>query len=178
MVGTPACVFREVEECFPVLALGDRVEIELVDEYVEGGPYLWSSAGSVGGARGCEGRDGLTVGRYPFVVSGRSGGSGCFAYGAIPERGLWDLDFSEIRIVGAFLSTQVGFDDGYWQMVVLRDSREPDPFGEEASRGEYPPLVVRRTISDFSTGCADAWVAEIRRLDPRSTDGAADDGGS
>jgi len=178
-LGTPACVFREVEACFPVLSLGDRVELELVDEYVEGGPYLWSIAGSVAGAPSCEARDDLAVGRYPFVVSGSSGGSGCLAYGAIPERGLWDLDFSDIRVGPAFLSTQTHLGGGgYWQLVVLRDSREPDPFGEEATPGQHPPLVARRTISDPTSACADAWVAEIRRLDPPSTDGGAGDGGT
>jgi len=173
-LGSTSCVFTEIGDCYPGLQLGDRVEIELVDQYLEGGPYLWSSAGEVGGVGSCERRDGLGAGeRLPFIVDGRNGGFECWSYGVLPLRPVWDLDFSEVRIgAGAFLNVQVAVESGYWQLVVLRDARrESDPFGEEAVPGQLPPVVVRRTISDLSTmACSDAWVAEIRRLGPPSAD--------
>jgi len=185
--GTSACVFRELDSCWPNLALGDLVEIELVAPYVEGGPYPWVSYAGTTGSPSCErrdgvGRDGFGVGTYPFELVDRTGTNGCWEFAVLPRSPIGELVFGVQRGGGGFLTSHArSCGEGRWRMVVMRlDQEDRDPFGEEWTPGGTPPLIVRRELTDDcgpTPWCADAWVSEIRRLDPPSTDAGPPEGG-
>lgn len=177
-----ACVPGELESCYPGLALGDRVEIELIEPYVREGPYTWVEyLGAAGGAASCEGRDGLVPGAYAFEIVDSTGVNGCLDFAISPSSPIGAVEFGAPRpTAGPFLSSFARHCGGIWTFVAFRpDPTDLDPFGEEARPGAYPPLVVRREVTDeCGPPCADRWVAEIRHLGPVSSDASTLDGGS
>lgn len=162
-----------VHDCWPGLAVGEHIQLRLVDVYVEGGPYTWVRSGDPPGTPSCAARDGLTVGSVVEVELERSVGPlGCMEYIARPLSGIHGVDFSGMLLGGglpAFFSTVTVASGDRWHLYAVRQAAA-SPIGERATFGEVPPIIVRRWI-DGSAYCLDQWVGEVDLV------GAAADGG-
>lgn len=172
-----------VEDCWDGLRVGDLVELELVEPYTRDTPYTWIEYLDPdrwsGGAPSCGGIDGLGPGRYVWRVAGRQsdGATACAYYWVTPLHPLGDVDFAGVvrPLPGGLVSATVPHCGGYWKLGALREPDQGrDAFGEEATPGRRPPLVVQRTISGDCGVCFDQWVAEIRHVD---LDAGSPDGG-
>ena len=162
------------EECWEGVVEGDIVEIELVERYLEGGPYRWGGI-SRPTPTSCEGVDGLHTGdRVRFRVErGLSlDVSPCVSHRGIPIDTVTNVTFAGARGEGegAVLGTQAQADgicrNSFWQFYARRSYRDQDhnPFDELPVLGEYPPLMINRWID--GCGCQDDWVGVIRHVVP------------
>jgi hypothetical protein len=169
-----------VENCWEGLSLGDEVVVELVDVYGPSGPYRWN--GSIGsGLPSCEGVDGLAVGvTLRLRLVDRRGVAGCFDYSALPLSGVSGVDFPEAIAgagTGTVFASEAPYCGGHWRLFGARfRDQDPNPFDEEATPGEFPPVRVQRFATGTCvTSCFDEWVGVIRHA-PDAGAPAADGG--
>lgn len=172
----PGCR-TEIENCYPGLAIGDVLEVELLARYDADTEYRWiPSLGDTVGLPSCAGIDGWSgASTHQLTVSQRSGALGCWSYGGVPT--VLPLDVSSEGSAapgGGLYMAQLPYGEtGYWQVIVLpTDIDDLHPLGDEAVRGSAPPVVVRRTISNLRDwACMDIWAGEVRRVGPTTDTG-------
>ena len=175
----PGCAPR-VEDCWNGLGLGEHIELQIVDVYVEGGPYTWSAYVDPGWP-GCAGRDGLMVGsQIEMELVSSVGVTGCREYIARPLTGVTGVDFSGVLSGGgggAVVSSSTGYCGGFWEIQGIRLAQEGrNPLGESAMTGRLPPVIVQRTMTGTcGASCVDYWVGEVRLI--AAPDGGGPDGG-
>ena len=157
------------DECWEGIVEGQVVEIELVEPYLQDGPYRWAG---IGGPRpsSCAGVDGLHTGdRVRFRVGPGYGtdANPFTTHCGIPIDTVMNVDFTNARGEGggAVLGTQAQA-DSFWQFYARRvqGEQDRDPFGELPVHGEYPPVRINRWID--GCGCQDDWVGVIRHVVP------------
>jgi hypothetical protein len=156
------------------------VEIEIREPHTPDDPYRyhpWPESG-----RGsCNGIDGLGPGtRLRFRLVNRAAPArDRFGYSAIPIDELPNVSVldqpsgSGSVLASQNRSTSSECGDTWWRFFANRHyDLDDDPFGEEPTPGQYPPLVIQREIN--ACGCLDRWVGVIRHVDPE--DAGVDDG--
>lgn len=160
----------EPEDCYEGMAVGRTVDLRLVAEYDESGPYRYQNIGGFEDFPSCAAVDSLDVGTHEFRLIERRGtgaSDGCNNYLAVPLAEFEGVDFSEPRILGGVISAQARFRSGIWRFSVLRfTGQDRNPFDESAIEGQLPPVVARRIIEPVGEpACFDEWVGEVRVVD-------------
>ncbi|MBN8615011.1 MAG: hypothetical protein J0L92_30725 [Deltaproteobacteria bacterium] len=156
------------------------MELEIVAPYTPDGPYLWRDLSIPTSLPSCMGVDGLDVGVYRFRLNDRrQAGLECFSYGVVPAEPLGSIDFTgDVRTTaGTVISSSAPHCDGWWQLWGLREwtLQDHNPFGEEATEGQLPPIRLQRSISGTCMpSCFDEWVAVIRHV-PQADAGTLED---
>lgn len=174
------CLFgcRTVENCYEEQAIGDLMDLTLVAPFTPDSGYAWIPSEATTNPS-CLGRDGMvTGGTYRFQSVVRRAPTGCWAYGSVALTPLEGVSFDgELRFGVGVIGSWVPLAEGYWQIIAYPGVQTSAvPYDVEATLGELPPLVVRRTMSNLRDwACVDTWVGEIRRGAPGADAGA--DGG-
>ena len=167
-------------ECWEGLRLGMLVDLALVDDYVEGGPYLgWVDISS--GRPSCVGIDGLRVGTVVrFRLEETMSVGECVNYVGRPLSGVTGIDLSGDLRTGSIIGCQAPQAAGWWRLAAgRRPTPDGAPLGETARPGSYPPVWVFRWLSDSTGECFDEWVGELRAVpDPADGLSTAMDGGA
>lgn len=154
---------------------GMEIELNLVDVYRPDGPYTWVEIPTVD-RPSCDGQDGLGVGRYRIRLGPRQEFTSCRSYPiAAMEPELVGVSFRDARSHPSYISAELRYCGGWWDFDAFRlDSLDDDAFGEVATPGQVPPLIVFRYMSG-DCDCFDQWVGEVRVLDSSPSPGT--DGG-
>lgn len=156
------------EDCYQGMALGQVVEVELIETHSRAGRYLYWDRGVAGIP--CEGEDGLGPGsRLRFRLSDHGTQGGCWTYWGellTPVTGVSLLTQSRSG-AGAVVGSQNRFESPtcastFWRFYALRHpSLDDTPLDEPADPGRFPPVVVLREINGC---CVDQWSAAIRTV--------------